>query len=103
VLLHASVGLFLWEDKMAWYRLRVDWTYSTTASANTAVTNINNVLAAQGRPETVTRVNNDIDIIIEPLDEAAAISLRNALTTAWATGTRTAGKASVVRRDESST
>jgi hypothetical protein len=86
----------------AYYRLRLDWTYSTTAAVTTALTAINNTLAAQGRDERATRTGNDIDLLIEPLTEAEAVTLRNALIPNWATGTRTAGKASLVRRDEGS-
>jgi hypothetical protein len=87
----------------AYYRLRVTWTYSKVADANTAATNIDATLAANGRSETTTRPSNtSVEVIIEPLTESVAVTLRNALTSAWATGTRTAGKASVVRRDESS-
>lgn len=89
---------------MPHYRLRVTWTYSTTASANTAAAAINATLAAQGVAQTVTRPTaTSLEVIVEPLDAAQAVSLRNALTPNWATGTRTAGKASVVQRDEAST
>jgi len=89
---------------MAWYRLRVDWTYSTTASATTALTAINATLTANGRTEQAVRETNRVYIIIEPLtvQGSTAITLYNALTPNWATGTRTAGKASLVMRDESS-
>jgi hypothetical protein len=86
-----------------WYRLRVDWTYSTTSSANTALAAINSTLTANGRTEQATRTGTNVAVILEPIDAALAITLRNALTPNWATGTRTAGKASVVMRDESST
>lgn len=87
---------------MPWHRLVVEWTYSTSTSAATALTNVNNTLAAQGRAERATRTSNSITVEIEPLTETTAITLRNALTPSWATGTRTAGKASVVMRDEGS-
>jgi hypothetical protein len=85
-----------------WYRLRVDWTYTTTAQATTAATAVDATLAAQGRAERVVRTGNRIEVIIEPLTQAAAVTLRNALTPNWSAGTRTANKASVVMRDESS-
>lgn len=89
---------------MSWYRLRVDWTYSTTNSANTALSAINATLAANGRTERAVRTGGQVAVICEPVATAAdAVTLRNALTPNWATGTRTAGKASVVMRDESST
>lgn len=88
---------------MPWYRLKVDWTYSTSTAAATALTAINTTLAAQGRAERAVRTSNTVTVNVEPLaTEALAVSLRNALTANWATGTRTAGKASVVMRDESS-
>lgn len=87
---------------MAWYRLRVDWTWSTTSSATTALTAINTTLAANGRTERAVQTGAQVAVILEPVAAAAAITLRNALTSNWATGTRTAGKASVVMRDESS-
>jgi uncharacterized protein (DUF362 family) len=87
---------------MAWYRLKVDWTYSTSASANTAQSALNTALSTAGRAETVTRSGNQVSIILEPLTAQEAMTLRAELLTAWNTGTRTAGKASVVLRDESS-
>lgn len=88
---------------MPWYRLKIDWTYSTSTSATTALTAINATLAAQGRPEVAVRTTNTVTVSVEPIaTEAAAVALRNALTLNWATGTRTAGKASVVMRDGSS-
>jgi hypothetical protein len=88
---------------VAWYRLRVTWTYSTVAAANTAATAIDTTLAAQGRAERVTRpTTSSLEVVVEPLSETESVTLRNALTPQWATGTRTAGKASVVRRDEGS-
>ena len=88
---------------MAWYRLKVDWTYSTSASATTAQTAINTTLTNSGRAEQAAKTGNTVTVIIEPvttMDEA--VTLRNALLANWNTGTRTAGKASVVARDESS-
>lgn len=87
---------------MPWYRLRVDWTYSTTAQANTALAAINATLAANGRTEQAVRTATRVAVILEPVSAAAAVTLRNALTPNWAPGTRTAGKASVVLRDVSS-
>lgn len=88
---------------MPWYRLKVDWTYSTTTSATTALTAINATLTAQGRSEVAVRTTAQVTVNVEPIaTEALAVALRNALTTNWATGTRTAGKASVVMRDGSS-
>jgi hypothetical protein len=85
-----------------WYRLRVDWTYSTTNSANTALSAINATLTANGVTTMAVRSGTNVAVIIEPLTQAQGITLRNALTPNWATGTRTAGKASLVMRDESS-
>jgi hypothetical protein len=86
-----------------WYRLRVDWTYSTTSSANTALAAINATLTANGIAAQAVRTGTNVGVIVEPLTEAQGVTLRNALTPNWATGTRTAGKASLVMRDESST
>lgn len=86
---------------MATYRLRIDWTYSNASNATTATTNVNNVLAAQGYAERAVRTNAVVGVVVEPIaDEAAAVALRNALTTAWSSATRSGGKASIVRRDE---
>lgn len=85
-----------------WYRLRVDWTYSTSAAATTALTAVNAALAAGGRGEVAVKTGNRVAVICEPVTAAAAATLRDALTPKWAPGTRTAGKASVVMRDESS-
>lgn len=87
---------------MPWYRLKIDYTYSTTTSATTALSAINTTLAAQGRAERAVRTNAQVVLNVEPLTEAAAVTLRNALIPNWSTGTRTAGKASVVMRDETS-
>ncbi len=87
---------------MPWYRLRVDWTYSTSTSAATALSAINATLAANGRAERAVQTTTRVAVICEPVTSAQAVTLRNALTPNWATGTRTAGKASVVLRDESS-
>lgn len=87
---------------MAWYRLKIDWTYNTVPNANTAVSNINNTLANNGRSETATRSGSNVTLTIDNLTEAEAETLRVALIPAWNVGTRTAGKSSVVRRDEAS-
>lgn len=87
---------------MPWYRLRVDWTWSKTADASAALAAINATLAANGRPEQAVRTGTRVAVICEPMTAAQAVALRNALTPNWAPSTRTAGKASVVMRDESS-
>lgn len=87
---------------MPWYRLRVDWTYSTNAQANTALAAVNATLSANGRTEQAVRTAARVAVICEPVTAAAAVTLRNALTPNWSTGTRMSGKASVVMRDESS-
>lgn len=87
---------------VATYRLRVNWTYSKNNEINAATSAINSALVGAGRSEQVTRDGLNLDLLIEPLDEAEATSLRDLLTSKWATGTRTEGKASVVRRDEGS-
>lgn len=87
---------------MPWYRLRVDWTWSKNADASTALAALNSTLAANGRDERAVRTGARVEVIVEPLTQAQAVALRNAMTPNWATGTRTANKASVVMRDESS-
>lgn len=85
---------------MVSYRLRVDLTYSTTGTATTATTNINNALAASSDPviaERAERTGSAVSLTVEGLTEAQADSLRVAMTSAWAVGTRSAGKVSVVR------
>lgn len=87
---------------MPWYRLRVDWTYSKNADASSVQAAINAALAANGRAEQATRSGPRVQVIIEPLTQEQAIALRDSLTPKWATASRTANKASVVMRDESS-
>lgn len=84
---------------MSTYRLRVDLTYNNTSAATNATTQINATLAANGRPETATRTGSSVAALILDLTEAQATSLLAALTPAWSTGTRTAGKVSTARAD----
>jgi hypothetical protein len=86
---------------MAYYRLRIDLTYSSTANATTATTNINNVMIAQGYPERATRSSAQVSMIVEPIaTEAAGTALLNALNSAWGSTTRSGGKVSLVRRPD---
>lgn len=87
---------------MPTYRLRINLTYSTTANATTATTNINNVLIAQGYPQRAERTNAVVTLEVDPIaDQAAAVTLRNALTAAWGSTTRSGGKVSIVQRPDS--
>ena len=87
---------------MPWYRLRVDQTYTTNASANTALASINSTLAAQGRSERAVKTGQRVQVTVEPVATAqAASALGNALTPGWAIGTRTTGSTSLELRDES--
>lgn len=89
---------------MAWYRLRLDWTYSKSVDATTAQTSLNTTLAAQGRAERATRSTTRVELTVDGLaTDVAASTLLSALTSAWAIGTRTQGMVLVSRRDETST
>ena len=78
------------------YVVRVSLTYSTTQNATTATTNINTELANRGRAEQATRDGTTVSLAIDDIaSQADAVTLRNALTSAWSAGPRTAGKASV--------
>lgn len=87
---------------MPWYRLRVDWTYSKAADATHALKAINASLAGTDRTERAVREGSRVHVILEPVTVPQAVTLRDVLTADWAPGTRNAGKASVVLRDESS-
>jgi hypothetical protein len=80
------------------YRLRIDYTYTTTANATTAQSNIDTALASAGRAERCSRASATITLQIDGLTEAAATALSDALNAQWAVGTRSAGKATVMRR-----
>jgi hypothetical protein len=82
------------------YRVKVDYTYNTTANATTARNNINTYLSAQGRPETASGTGTQVFLQIDGLTEAEATTLGNGLTSRWAVGTRSGVKASVVRRPD---
>jgi hypothetical protein len=87
---------------VATYRLRISLTYTTTANAATATTNVNNVLSGRTGPTIAERAvqnGSGVELLIEGLDEATAKSLVAALTPAWSAGARSAGKVSCVRRD----
>lgn len=79
------------------YRVRVTYTYNNTANATTAQTNINTYLSGLGRPETCSRTSATVSLEIEGLTEAEATTIGLGLTNHWAVGTRTGGKASIVR------
>jgi hypothetical protein len=84
------------------YRLHIDWTYSSTGNANTALSAINSALASAGRPETATRTSNRVELVISGLTESEANTLRISLTSAWSASTRSYGKAAVARSNDTS-
>lgn len=82
------------------YRLRLTYTYSSSANATTAATSINNVLAGWTNPVTaarVTRTNATLELMIAGLTEAQATALRSALWASVFGAPRTTGKFSLVR------
>lgn len=79
------------------YRVRITYSYNNTANATTAQGNINTYLAGLGRPETCSRTTTALDLQIDDLTEQEATTIGLGLTTSWAVGTRTGGKASIVR------
>ena len=84
-----------------YYRIKIDVRYSTVANATTATTNINNVLAAQGRSEQATRNNQDVFVLIVGIPtQAEANNLISALNSAWSSTARSYGKVSCVRTDD---
>ena len=82
---------------MSTYRVRITYTYSSTANATTAATNINNVLAGQGRPERAVRTNAAVELMVVGLVETEAKALHAALNTAAHSAARAGGKFSIVR------
>jgi len=86
---------------MPLYRIKIDIRYSSNANATTATTNINNVLAAEGRPERATKTAADVYVMIPGLaSQEEAESLISALNPAWSSVARSYGKVSVVRTDD---
>lgn len=82
------------------YRLRITYTYSTTANATTATTNINNVLAGWNNPVVAARAVRStaaVDLMVVGLTEAQGVALRSALNSVAHAFPRTAGKFSLVR------
>jgi hypothetical protein len=79
------------------YRVTVDFTYNNSSFANTARSNINTYLSSVGRVETAGGSGTAVFVQIDDLDEATAVLLRDGLTSRWAVGTRSLGRASVVR------
>ncbi len=69
---------------MASYRLRVDVTFSTQATALAAQTSMNAVLAAQGFNQTVTLTSNTVTLVVPGIETAAkAKALNDALVAGW--------------------
>lgn len=86
---------------MPHYRLRIDLTYSSVNNANTALGNINNVMATQGYPERAERSGTQVSMIVDPIPtEEEGVSLLNALNSAWGSATRSGGKVALVRRPD---
>jgi hypothetical protein len=85
------------------YRLRIDITYSSVNNANGSVTDINGVLSSMGYTETAQRSGTNVylDVLGIP-DQATAVAIRDALTPVWSARTRTGGKASIVKTDDTS-
>lgn len=79
------------------YRLRITYTYSTTANATTATTNINNALIAAGRSERAVRTNAAVDLKVVGLTQTEALTLHAVLNTAAHSAARAGGKFSLVR------
>lgn len=82
------------------YRLRVTYTYGSTANATSVASSLNSVLAGWTSPVTSARVTQNgatLDLMVVGLTEAQAASLRAALVTSAHSVARTAGKFSVVR------
>lgn len=82
------------------YRIKIDMNYTTTNNAITATTNINTALAGLGRPETATRNNMNVYLLIVGLTAAEGASIKSALDTAWASAARSGGKVSLVRNGD---
>lgn len=78
------------------YIVRMSLTYSTTGNATTALTNINTQLANRGRVERATQAGATVSLAMDAVGtQTEAEALRDALTSAWGSGSRSAGKASV--------
>lgn len=85
------------------YTLRMDLVYNNTASATTAVNNINNVLAGWTDPvttATASRTSATVDLFIADLTEDQVKSLAAALITAWSSGSRVAGRVGIARKTD---
>jgi hypothetical protein len=85
----------------ATYGLTIDLTYSANNVANTAVSNINGVLANYPSiTERASRTNTVVTLNIEGLDEATAVQLNTDIIAAWSGGARNGGKVAIARRQE---
>lgn len=82
------------------YRLRCNYTYSSSTLAATAVSNINGVLAGWTSPVTAaraTQAGSSIELKVVGLTEAQGKALHAALLSHVMSGSRTGGKFSLVR------
>jgi hypothetical protein len=85
-----------------WYRIRVNWTYTTVAQAQATDTALRAALTTAGRSEVPSRNNTVIDLMVEPVEASDVNALSTALVAAWNRNGRAGGKASIVMRDEGS-
>ena len=86
---------------MTLYRIKIDVTYTTVNNATTATTNINNVLASDGRAERAVRTNTNVYVMIPGIEtQQEAETLLNDLNSAWSSTARSYGKVSMVRTDD---
>jgi hypothetical protein len=81
---------------MQW-RIVIDYTYNSTGNATTAVNAINSALNAFTDIEDVaTRTGSTVNFLTVVDTQTLATQVMNALTSAWAVGTRNTGRASCV-------
>ena len=82
------------------YRVKIDNTYSSNATATSIDTSINNVMIAEGRPERAVVSTTNVVLLVVNLTEAEAVDLRDTLKAAWSGSARTFGKVSVTRTND---
>ena len=85
------------------YKLRIALTYTSNGNANSATSSINAVIAAWSSPviaARATRSGSTVTLEIDDLTEAEAITLRDALNSAWGQSARSGGRVSVALRAE---
>lgn len=83
------------------YRIKIDNTYSSGATATSIKSAIDTVMSNAGRPERATIfTTTNVVLLVVGLTEAEAVSLRSSLLSAWTGSARTFGKVSVVRTSD---